>query len=194
MLRDKYNYRHHNFRCIDMANSTNPSDLSPNEWYWVSVSTVCPLHACPQNLVFAHDAHRSFLCRPWGGILPSAPPRILPGLHFIQPGISARALPGRSLGFAADPGSSTESIPWCPRSINPSTPDCRYLVHAKSNASGSNVSSAQVVLHTTEYLRSWAKTMGFHPGGKCLLRSKWSPWGQYEGCAPGELYGSRLPG
>jgi len=168
-----------------MANSANPSNLPPSEWYLVSVPTVCLLDSCPQNLVFAHYARQFDPCRLWGSFPPPEPPRIPLRLHSIRPGVSIRT-PLRQ---------PAESLPWRSRPVDLSTPNCRHLVCANSSTSitaDSSVPPAQLAYHTTRYLRPRTKTMGFHPIRKYLLRLEWLPRCQHEGCTPEAFYGSRL--
>lgn len=178
-----------------MENSTDPSDLPLSEWFWVSISTVCLLDTRPKSSVSAHFA-RKFGCRRLlGDILPPELPRAPLSLHFGQPGRSARAPPRHSVGFTINPGSPSESHPWYPRPVRPSTPNRRHLVCANSitpSTSDPNVPPTQLVLYSTEGLPLRAKAVGFHPIGKHLLRGKWSPWGQHGGCTPGGFCGTRL--
>ena len=178
-----------------MENSTNsnPSALPPSEFYWVSFSTICLLYSCSQNLVSAYDARQSALRHFRGGIPPPEPPRIPLGLNFNQSGTSTRTPPRHSVEYANNPRSSTESPAWYPRHVGPCTPNCCRFIRPNlttPSTSDSDIYPVQLVSHTTEGLRLWAETVGFHPIGKHLLRDRRLSRVQHERCTPGAFYRS----
>jgi len=87
-------YHHHNVQSTGMS-PANFSDPLSSEMWGVSASTIHLLDCCSQNLVFAHVARKSGLCRSCAS-LPERP-QLTSTFRLTRPRTSIRLLPSDSV-------------------------------------------------------------------------------------------------